>query len=151
MPESDSASALQVRRMVPAPRDEVFRAWTDATVLQKWWGTAGGKNTVFAEVDLRVGGKFRIETESPDARSASRISGTFLEVQPPQRLAYTWLGEGAMYDGLTLVTVEFFDRGESTEIVLSHEFFHSKKGRDSYFAGWESTLEGLSVFFGEAK
>src|ERR1700730_9531446 len=135
MPASDSVSSLQVRRIVPAPRDAVFRAWTDAKELQKWWGTAGG-NSVVAEVDLRVGGKFRIETESPDARLASRITGTFLEVQPPQKLAYTWLGEGAMYDGLTLGTVEFLDRGGSTEIVLSHEFFHSKKGRDGYLAGW---------------
>jgi uncharacterized protein YndB with AHSA1/START domain len=147
MPESESASALHVRRVVPAPRDQVFKAWTDATALQKWWGTAGGKNSVSAEVDLRVGGKFRIETEASEARPASRITGTFLEVEPPQRLAYTWLGEGAMYDGLTLVTVEFFDRGGSTEIVLSHEFFHSKKGRDSYLAGWEGILEGLSMLF----
>ncbi|MFI5420986.1 MAG: SRPBCC domain-containing protein [Nitrososphaerales archaeon] len=144
MTEFDSQNSFQIKRLIPSRRERVFRAWTSATELQKWWGIADGESNVTAKVDLRVGGKFFLETRTPKDALTSRITGTFLEIDPPRKIVYTWLGEGPMYDGFTLVSVEFHEQGTSTEVLLTHEYFHTKKGRDGYLAGWEVILNRLA-------
>ncbi len=58
-PKSSTETTLNLRRTFKAPRPEVFRAWTDPEELKKWWGPEGYA-TPSAEVDLRVGGKYRL-------------------------------------------------------------------------------------------
>jgi uncharacterized protein YndB with AHSA1/START domain len=136
---------IEVRRVVRAPRELLFRAWTDADELMRWWGPMG-MEPAGATVDLRVGGGYRISMRAPGGEP-SHAFGTFREVEPPRRLVYTWGWEGGEFDGLadTLVTVEFHPRGaEATEIVLTHERLEPG-AVEPHRSGWLDTLERVDM------
>jgi len=84
---------LSLTRTFSAPREKVFRAWTDPEELKKWWGPPG-YSTPTADVDLRVGGAYRFGMmELPDGE-VFYLAGTYREVRPPEKLVYTWNWEG---------------------------------------------------------
>lgn len=135
---------LNIRRSFKAPREKVFKAWTDPQALKKWWGPEGF-STPSAEIDLRVGGKYRLGMKSPEGE-VFYLSGIYREVKPPEKLVYTWNWEGPNMDiGETLVTVEFLDLGSATEIILTHERFPTQKACDEHDKGWNSTLDRLAA------
>ena len=79
--------AFTLTRWLDAPRDRVWRAWTDPRELAQWWGPHGFTNPV-AEADVRPGGSLRIVMRSPEGEEFP-MSGEFLEVDPPARLVFT--------------------------------------------------------------
>jgi uncharacterized protein YndB with AHSA1/START domain len=135
-------TTLHLRRTFAAPREKVFRAWTDPEELKKWWGP-DGFSTPGAEIDLRVGGTYRIAMKSSHGNTYY-LSGKYRAVQPPEKLVFTWRWEAEPELGETLVTVEFLDRGGSTEVVLTHELFPTQKSRDEHEKGWSGSLERLA-------
>ena len=152
-------TSLTIKRTLAAPRDLVFRAWTEPEKLIRWWGAGPDFSTPIAEVDLRVGGKYRLGMKAPDQEEPYIVGGTYREVRPPERLVYTWAweqhgsgsvtgtaGEGApeLAPGETLVTVEFHEVGDKTELVLTHEFFPDRNMRDEHNQGWEGVLTQLA-------
>jgi uncharacterized protein YndB with AHSA1/START domain len=135
---------LVVRRIVRASAEQLFDAWTQPEHLKAWWGprpvTCSG-----AEVDLRVGGRYRIANALPDGKTVL-IEGEFRDIQRPQLLVYTWcMGEGAGES--SLVTVRFQPHGKATEVVVVHENVPSAAARDSHEKGWDGCLDGLERFF----
>ena len=152
-------TSLTIRRTLAAPRELVFRAWTEPDRLSQWWGAGPGFTTPIAEVDLRVGGKYRLGMQAPDQEEPYIVGGTYREISPPERLVYTWAWEqhgsgsatGPAGDGVpdlgtgeTLVTVEFHDVDGKTELVLTHEFFAGQHMRDEHNQGWEGVLTQLA-------
>jgi uncharacterized protein YndB with AHSA1/START domain len=134
-------TSLTIRRTIPARPERVFRAWTDPAALRRW-SCPVGFTVASAEVDLRVGGAYRVAMLPPDQSEASVAYGTYREIDPPRRLVYTWQWEhGEM--GETLVTVEFRDLGSETEVVLVHELFPAADVRDLHNQGWVSCLDHL--------
>jgi uncharacterized protein YndB with AHSA1/START domain len=132
---------VQIRRTVRAKRDRVFRAWTDAEDLKRWWGP-GEFTTPVAEVDARPGGSYLLVMQPPHG-DAMRLVGTYREVDPPERLVYTWRWDTPWSDGHeSVVTVEFVDKGDDTEVVLTHDHF-GPEGEDPYRDGWEGGLDKL--------
>lgn len=136
-------TTLQLKRTFAAPREKVFRAWTDPEELKKWWGPEG-YGTPTAEVDLRVGGTYRLGMKKLPKGDVFYLTGVYREVRPPEKLVYTWVWEGEADLGETLVTVEFRDRGNATEVVLTHELFPNAKVRDDHNKGWSSCLDRLA-------
>jgi uncharacterized protein YndB with AHSA1/START domain len=101
--------------------------------------------TLVAEVDLRVGGKYRIEMQSPNgARHVA--SGVYREVTPPKRLVYTWGWEDSSVKD-SVVTVEFQDRGKSTEVILRHERLPDAESRARHTEGWTECMEKFVALF----
>ena len=96
-----------------------------------------------AEVDLRAGGSYRIHMLSPEGK-LNRLYGTYREVKPPERLVYTWNWAEDPEMGETLVTVEFHQQGESTKILLTHEFFPDAGRKDLHVQGWNGCLDHLT-------
>src|SRR6516225_322534 len=85
---------IELQRRFRASPERVFRAWTQPVALREWWcppGWIAGD----IEVDLRVGGAYRIAMTRPAGGAPVAVSGQFLEVDPPERLVYTWCWEGA--------------------------------------------------------
>src|SRR5713226_380386 len=118
-----SQTTLQIRRTFAAPREEVFEAWTQPEKLTKWLCRVTEQHSMrILELDVRVGGRYRLEVTTPEG-NRYLLSGTYREVQPAERLAFSWKWEGDLDVGETLVTVEFRARGDSTEIVLTHKLF----------------------------
>lgn len=139
---SSPATTLRLTRTFAAPREKVFHAWTDPEELKKWFGPVG-YSTPTAEVDLRVGGKYRLGMKKLPDGEIFYLSGTYREVRLPEKLVYTWRWENEPELGETLVTVEFRARGHSTEVVVTHELFPTEKARDDHDKGWNSCLDRL--------
>lgn len=84
-PSPISERELRLVRMIAAPRERVFRAWTER--LGEWWGPHG-MSTPFCEMDLRTGGRFRTVMRAPDGTEYP-TRGVFLEVVTPARIVFT--------------------------------------------------------------
>ena len=138
---AEAKDSLRVTRSFRASRQRVFRAWTEPELMMRWF-VEGDGNMSICEIDLREGGRYRLEGDMNGKRW--RIWGEYLEVRPPERLVYTWtwkhdFGIGTP-EGDTTVTIEFHDRGGETELVLTHERFASAAARDEHAQGWTGCL-----------
>jgi uncharacterized protein YndB with AHSA1/START domain len=131
---------LELRRTFNAPRARVFAAWTRPEELSRW--SAPGPMTGQAEVDLRVGGRYRITMSNPDG-TARVVGGEYKVVDPPARLVYTWAWIDRPNPAQTVVTVEFHDKGTSTEVHLRHEGFHTEEDCKRHEQGWNGGLAKL--------
>ena len=142
-----SGIALVARRTIRANIERVFDAWTQPEQLRAWWGPRP-VTCSDAEVDLRVGGRYRIVNALPDGGSVT-IHGEFRLVQPPRKLVYTWrMGEGSDAEGeSSLVTVSFEPRGNDTEVIVVHEDIPAEPIRESHEQGWRGCLDGLERHF----
>jgi uncharacterized protein YndB with AHSA1/START domain len=129
-----------LRRTFASPREQVFRAWTDPDALLSWWGGALGK-TLSAAIDLRVGGVYRLTMQS--GPEIAVLEGVYREVEPPARLVYTWRWDRLDIDGgrQSLVTVDFHERGDATEVVVTHEGVEESLA--FHEGGWTASLERL--------
>jgi uncharacterized protein YndB with AHSA1/START domain len=146
---------LQLSRVFDAPRDLVFKAWTDANQFKHWFGAAacGGSSLQSVNVDARIGGKYRIQLRRPDGEYFTTV-GTYREVKPPERLVFTWQFEkdgsgdecGEVEPPEMLVTLEFKARGRQTELILTHEKFASVESRGRHEEGWTRCLNELGKY-----
>lgn len=140
--------ALVVRRTIRAPVDRVFDAWTRPEQLRRWWGPRPVTCTA-AEVDLRVGGAYRIANLLPDG-TVLWIFGEFEIVEPPRRLAYTWAVERVGATGpsrRSRVTVRFEPREEHTEVIVVHEQIENEETRVDHQRGWNGCIDNLEAMF----
>jgi uncharacterized protein YndB with AHSA1/START domain len=139
--QQQRTASLSLRRTFQASRERVFRAWTTPEEIARWKGP-GDRTTPVVEVDLRVGGAYRVHMRSPDG-GEMRLVGVYREVDPPKKLVYTWSWETNPEMGETLVTVEFIERGRATEVVLKHDLFPADEVRDQHAQGWHGSLDKL--------
>ena len=146
-------ATLVVRRLLNATPELAFEAWTSAEHIPQWMRPEPGMVVPLASMDLRVGGKFRIQMKMPDGEFFTAV-GVFKEVKAPERLVYTWDwekdGSGAEFGEAegkpSLITVEFLKRGERTEMVLTHSRFATVESRDSHARGWDKIAESFAMF-----
>ena len=138
-------TTLEIRRVIPAPRIRVFDAWTQAKDLDRW--SAPTPMTPRCEVDLRVGGSYRIVMRGPDGVDR-RVAGVYRVIDRPSKLAYTWKWEESPMPN-SLVTIEFLDRGKSTEVVLRHEGLVDSESRARHEHGWTGCLDNLVALMGQ--
>jgi uncharacterized protein YndB with AHSA1/START domain len=146
-------ATLIVKRVLNATAERAFQAWTSPEHIQQWMRPEPGMVVPLASMDLRVGGKFRIQMKMPDGEFFTAV-GEFREVKPPERLVYTWDWEkdgggtefGEVEGKPSLITVEFLKRGEQTELVLTHSRFASVESRDNHANGWGKIAESFAGF-----
>jgi uncharacterized protein YndB with AHSA1/START domain len=149
---------LQLTRVFDAPRELVFKAWTDAKQFHQWFGAAAchGGALQSTKLDARVGGKYRLQVRSAEGEFFTTV-GTYREVKSPERLVFTWAFEkdgsgdefGEVEPPEMLVTVELKARGKQTELILTHEKFASVESRDRHEDGWKRCLDSLGKFAGK--
>lgn len=150
-PGNGSATDLETRtlfieRIFDAPRDLVFKVWTDANHMKHWWGPRGFSSTVLT-MDLRVGGTYRIHMRSPE-NTDHWSQGVYREIISPQRLVMvgSWTDErGNPTTPETTTTVVFEDLGDKTRLTL-HAVFESVTARDAHRVGWNSSFERLASY-----
>jgi uncharacterized protein YndB with AHSA1/START domain len=142
-------TSLRLTRSFSVPRERLFDAWTNPQELKIWWQLGHGWKLNVAEIDLRVGGKYRIGLASSQSDAKHAVTGTFREVSVPERLVYTWVVEGPRTnDEESIVTVEFHDKGTSTELVLKHDKLVGTESRQNTYDGWLTVLDGLARLLG---
>ena len=138
-----AATSLRLTRVVKGDPARVFRAWTEPEQMLEW-ACPEGLSVEAVEVDLRVGGRYRIAMKAPDGGTHTAV-GEYRVVERPGRLVYTWNWADEGRDmGETVVTVEFRGRGDGTsEVVLTHEGFPGAEARDDHETGWTSCVRRL--------
>jgi uncharacterized protein YndB with AHSA1/START domain len=110
------------------------------------------KNTV-CELDLRVGGTWRLQGEGRGTRRA--VSGTYLEIDPLRRLVFTWAWHetadlSTPREHETTVTLDFKPVGRRTEITLVQSRFRDRTGADNHRWGWGQSFEKLEALLSRA-
>jgi uncharacterized protein YndB with AHSA1/START domain len=148
---------VRLERTIPAPPAEVYRAWLDPDLLRRWLAP-GGLEVTRAEVDERVGGRFRIWQADAGA-DAGGFECELLELVPDRRIVYRWgfVGpqrtDGPAYDSLLTVTLADAPGG-TTALTLVHERLDELAAAmpqvaDNVEPGWASALDKLSELLTE--
>jgi uncharacterized protein YndB with AHSA1/START domain len=140
---------LEIKRSINATRERVFDALTIPEQIVKWIGPAE-REALSADVDLRVGGvyRFRFNTETQGDLEAY---GVFREITRPSRLVYTWRWNDPRVDcGETLITIDFVDANDGTELRFRQEGFPTIEDRDGHNDGWNRSLDKLERVFSRA-
>lgn len=140
---------LRLERELPATPETVFNAFTDPRALRAWWGPPG-TTTVEAEVDLRVGGRYRWVMRGDDSGDTYVVTGEYLEIRAPRLLRMTWAWEQEPQLGEMRVTLELAPTADGTRLSLTHELLPNAKARDSHEHGWSGSLERLAEWLAAA-
>ena len=134
--------ALHLERVLPAPRELVFRMHAEPDLLARWWGPKGF-TAPSVELDVRVGGRYRIAMQPPEG-DRFFLSGEFREVDPGTRLVYTFRWEPPDPDDReTVVVVSLQNRGGSTALTVDQEPFATDARRALHEQGWNESLDRL--------
>jgi len=139
---------LNLTRVFDAPRDLVFKAWTDPKHVAQWWGPGGFTNPV-CEVDARPGGQMRIHMRAPDG-TIYPMTAVFKEVVEPERIVFQTAALDpngkAMFEVLTTVTLTA--QGRKTKLTLNAKVLTMTAAAPQYLAGmemgWTQSLERLA-------
>ena len=142
---TDQATVVEVRRTFNAPRPRVFAAWTSAEALKRWHAPDNAE-VQEASVDFRVGGKWHVIMRGNDG-NLHHVAGIYREIDEPRRIVLTWRWL-SKEDQESTVTVEFFERGAATEVVLSHAGLVSEQDRAGHNHGWVGCFDKLAAMYG---
>ena len=147
-PILNPATVLEMRRSIRTSREKAFEAWTNPAQLKQWFAVAEGFTTPIAEVDLRVGGRYRLGMKAPGDNPLLIVGGVYREIAQPERLVFTWQWESTdSNEPETLVTVVFYEQDGVTDVRLKHEWFTDAAQRDKHGAGWAGCLDHLERLF----
>lgn len=132
---------LVVTKTIPASPERLFAAWTEPAQLKQWWGPES-VTCIEAEVDLQVGGHYRIGNRFPDG-SVVWIAGRFHLIDAPRKLVYSWqVGSNSAEE---LVTVSFDPTtGGETKVTVVHERIPNQPTRIRHQQGWVGCLGKLA-------
>ena len=127
--ERTSERELVITRTINGPARLVFEAWTKPELFKQWWVPKSlGMSLLSCDMDVRVGGTYRLEFAYGDSQAA--FFGTYNEVTPHSRLV--WTNEES--DQGSVTTVTFADEGGKTLLVM-HELYPSKEALDAAGTG----------------
>jgi uncharacterized protein YndB with AHSA1/START domain len=141
-PQSQPQDSIQLRRTFAAPRDRVFRAWTDAREFALWFHPTTDHTTIVSRLDVKVGGRYSLEMHHKGGQ-VHKLSGTYQQIKPPEKLSFTWRWSTDPPGQETLVSLDFLDHGNATEIVLLHGQFPDAETREKHNQGWNGCFEQL--------
>ena len=137
---------LVIIRIFDAPRELVFRAWTDPRLAKDWFGPRDYPAT-HMEMDVRPGGAWRGCLRSTESGKELRLGGVFREVTPPERVIFTFAWEEEGERGLeTEVTLTFTERDGKTRMTFRQVPFQSVEERDGHQGGWTSSFDRLEEY-----
>jgi len=139
---------LVITRMFDAPRELVFKMWSDPSHLIHWMGPREYP-AMKVDNDFRVGGKWRIGLRSVDSTEDLWQSGVYREIEEPRKLAFTFAWEG-MKGGTppneTFVSIELEDVAGKTRMTFKQFLFDTVKNRDGHNYGWNSAFDRFDAY-----
>jgi uncharacterized protein YndB with AHSA1/START domain len=142
-------STIRIEKHIPATPEQVFAAWTDPDRMADWYAPSDDFGPTIGEVDLQVGGAYRIGMLLPGRTDYRFVSGHYSRVDAPRTLSFTWSWEPYQPGWPeTQITVEFRPGGDGTDLMLTHERFRDEADRDRHAEGWRGCLDRLARKFG---
>lgn len=134
---------LLIERVLDAPRELVFQAWTDLDHVRQWFGPKDYPCTQMT-MDVRPGGRWRCCLTSIENGQQLWVGGVYRDIVPPERLAFTFAWEEEGERGLeTLVEITLTERAGKTHMTFRQTPFQSDGERDGHRGGWTSAFERL--------
>jgi uncharacterized protein YndB with AHSA1/START domain len=136
-----SGHTLRIERTYEAPARAVFDAWTSEEVIRRWWHAEHDWETSDAAVDLRLGGAIRVVMRDPHRDVEYGGGGVYTEIEPPTRLAFTWI-----WDGDTtrqLIELDFEETGGITTVRFAHSSLWDEEAVRSHDVGWGKAFDNL--------
>ena len=152
MPASNTANkhraapaeqTLVIKRTFDAPRDLLWKVWSDPVQAKNWWGPNGFTAPV-VELDVRPGGKWRAMMRSPDRKELWQ-HGVYREIVPPEKISFTFVWDENPQDE-TLITITFAARGNKTEMVFRQGAFKSIEDREGHEGGWNESFDRFAAY-----
>jgi uncharacterized protein YndB with AHSA1/START domain len=137
----DNTNTLRIERTFQASAERVFGAWTSEEVIRRWWQAERDWETTEAEVDLRVGGVVRVVMLDPDKGVEHGGGGRYTEIEPPTRLAFTWIWDGDTRR--TLIELDFEEREGVTAVRFTHSGLWDEEAVRAHEHGWGNVLNNL--------
>jgi len=137
--------SLTLKRRLKVRPATVWRAWTVPEQIMVWWGTRDAE-TLVAEVDLRVGGRFHIAFRTPDGERHD-VGGIYAEVVENERLVFSWAWRSTP-ERESQVAITLKPDGDGTMLTLHHAAFFDRKARDDHEGGWSEALDRLAAAVG---
>jgi uncharacterized protein YndB with AHSA1/START domain len=133
---------LIITRTFNAPARIVYQAWTRAELFKQWWAPkSSGASLLSCEMDVRVGGGYRLVFHHPSSKDTMAFFGKYLEVVPDSRLV--WTNEESADAAVTTVT---FEEKDGKTVLMLHERYPSKEALDASIEGMEG---GMPEQFGQ--
>jgi uncharacterized protein YndB with AHSA1/START domain len=138
-----SGHTLTIERTFRAPAQRVFAAFTNPEVMRRWWHAERDWETSEAKVDLRVGGEIRVVMGDPTAGAEYGGGGRYTEIDPPRRLAFTWIWDDDEDATPMLIEIDFEERDGVTVVRFTHEGLWNEEAVRSHRAGWTGAFDNL--------
>jgi uncharacterized protein YndB with AHSA1/START domain len=137
---------LKITRTFDAPPELVFELWSTPNHLRNWMGPEGYECPV-AEIDFRVGGRYRALIRSSETGD-SWFSGVYREIEPSKRLVFTfaWDNTGPSAGVETLVTIDFAEVRGKTTMTFHQTPFRDVEARDRHIGGWTSAFAKAAAY-----
>jgi uncharacterized protein YndB with AHSA1/START domain len=138
-----AGGAFTLTMVFEAPRDLVWKAWTEPDQLARWWGPHGLTTPLSTiEVDLRPGGAFRLTMVSDEDGASYTSEMEFREVLEPERLVFAWASQRGLGPGMVTVTLR--DLGGRTEMTCHYVARHPGDIYADVRTGWSEQFERLA-------
>ena len=142
----DQRPSLTITRRLRASPQKVYAAWTHAENLIQWFAAQAKPGSVKADLDVRVGGRYRISFTNQDNDEYHEVGGLYREVVPDARLQFTWAWHSTP-ERESLVTVEFKPDADGTLMIFQQEQFADQAARDNHERGWNRFFDVLEQHF----
>jgi uncharacterized protein YndB with AHSA1/START domain len=143
---------LIITRVFDAPRELLWRAWTDPALIARWLGPRGFTGKV-EKLEAHIGGAYRFHLRAPDGTN-HWMQGVTRELLPPERLVntYVWADARGIPTGPeTLLTVTLREDNGKTTLTLRQTLFATVTSRDAHREGWDSALDCLNDLIAEVR
>lgn len=138
-------STIRLEQTVHAPVEQVFAAWITPDRMTHWYAPTDDYSTPIAEVDLQIGGKFKVGMKHKDKEFTHVVCGQYCRIEAPYLLRFTWAWEAPTPSPHeTQVTLEFHPNGNATNVTLTHERFRDERTRKDHTEGWTGCLSRLA-------
>jgi uncharacterized protein YndB with AHSA1/START domain len=142
----DQRPSLTITRRLRASPQKVYAAWTHAENLIQWFAAQAKPGSVEADLDVRVGGRYRISFTNQDSDEYHEVGGLYREVVPDARLQFTWAWHSTP-ERESLVTIEFRPDAAGTLMIFRQEQFADLAARDNHERGWNKFFDVLERHF----
>lgn len=134
-----------ITRTFDAPRELLWKAWTDEAELAQWLHPFG-VTTDSVAFDVRVGGRYTYTMTNVETGQTFPTGGEYVEVEPFDRLVFSWGEPGAPVDDAPRITLTFIPRGDQTELVFHLRGFEGKPGDGFVYDGWDEALTNIGRY-----
>ena len=138
-----TAPPLTIERTYPAAADRVFDAFTSEEVLRRWFHAGPDWETPEARVDLRIGGEIRIVMRNPHRDERYGARGVYTEIEPPSRLAFTWIWDDDRDQVEQLIVIDFSESDGATTVRFTHQDLWNEEAVRDHEEGWNLAFDNL--------